>query len=54
MVDDTMANLKAIARLVQSYGLNCSMAQSGKAALDILQGRIDRGEQTFNLVLLDI
>lgn len=54
VVDDTVINLKAVERMLKPFKQPVSMAQSGRAALDIIQARLDRDEPMFRLVFMDV
>lgn len=47
VVDDELINRKVLEGLLKSFGFDCFSAESGKAALEIL-------DASFDLMLLDI
>ena len=57
LVDDELINIEVIQSLIQSKGVNCHTALSGKQAISLLDQRIKQvkkgNAQMYKLVLLD-
>ena len=54
LVDDTVINMKAVQKMLKKFKLSVSMAQSGKAALELIEARIENDIPMFRIVFLDI
>jgi len=52
--EDNHMNQEVIRKHLERVGLNITIADNGKAGIDIVKGRAERGEKPFDLIFMDI